>query len=391
MPHNVIVKTVQWMTRCEQASIRPPSLVKLVTQSKLDLSSIHVVLQSNYYDGYEKRTSAAQKILLSDYLNAADATYADLMCVEMPLPNVLASEMKVYFVDGKFHGHSAVCLVHAGRAGCIAPLHFDWDHSWVLHACVSGRKTVYLVPPDFGWLLNPILNTSAICVPRLSDIDRGEFLRRLGGAEVELTAGQALLFPSLWWHAFRYEAPSTSVSVRFGEQPELRPFAVLPRSFWLQRLVWQLFQQSGTESTQDCLCRCLAAFFERRSWIRRYYGVNSVYRTLLKGFGQNYGLQYLASERFNSEYYIARDELKELYCFNESEANIKFTEEGIEEARDYLFGKTTHIPYKWQRALAKYALLKRQGLRPRRGLITVCSSKARHVRDRRPSDAAGIQ
>jgi hypothetical protein len=384
MPHNVIVKTIQWMTRCEQASIRAPSLVKLVTKSKLDLSSIHVVLQPNYYDGYEKHTSAAQRILLSDYLNSTDATYADLMCVEMPLPNVLASEMKVYFADGAFHGRSAVCLVHAGRAGSIAPLHFDWDHSWVLHACVSGRKTVYLVPPDFGWLLNPILNTSAICVPRLSDIDRGEFLRRLGGTEVELTAGQALLFPSLWWHAFRYEAPSTSVSVRFGEQPELRPFAVLPRSFWLQRLVWQLFQQNVARNAEDCLSRCLSAFFERRSWSKRYYGVNSVYRAILEGSGQNYGAHYLGSERFNPEYYMAKDELKELYCLDESEADTKFTAEGLEEVRKYLFGKSSCIAYKTQQALAKYALLKRQGLQPRRGLITICSSKARVVSGLRP-------
>lgn len=389
--HNIISKTIEWMTKCERASIRTPSFIRLVAQSKLDLSSVHVVLESNYYDGYANHTSATQKILLSEYLNSADATYADLMCVETPLPSALAKEMKIYFAEGAFRGHSAVCLVHAGRRGCIAPLHFDWDHRWVLHACLSGRKTVYLVPPDFGWFLNPILNTSAICVPRLSEIDRGEFVRRSGGAEVELTAGQALLFPSLWWHAFRYEAPSTSVSVRFGERPELRPFAVLPRSFWLQRLVWQLFQQGAAENAQVCLYRCLSAFFERRSWIERYYGVNSVYRAILEDFGENYGPQYLASERFNAEYYIAKDELKELYTFSGSRADAKCTAEGIEEVRNYLFGKSSGIPYKTQQALAKYALVKRQGLQPRRGLIAVHRSKARHVRGRRPSDATGIQ
>ena len=81
------------------------------------------------------------------------------------------------------------------------------------------------------------------------------------------------------------------------------------------------------------------------------------------------------SDGFNSELYIARDELATLYSIN-STRSLERATESVESVQKYLFAgldseKPGAVPYKTQRALAQYALAKRQGLRPRRGLVAV--------------------
>jgi hypothetical protein len=348
------------------------SCVELHIEGNMNFSKLIITLESNYYDGIAPRIVNQQQISLGEYLRTDDHQADNhLMCVEMPLPRSIVSKMHLHISERSISAGNAVCLFHAGRAGCIAPLHYDWDHKWVLHACLTGRKTLYFFSPDVGWLLNPIVNTSAICVPRLSKIDRAAVLCRLGGTEVNLTAGQAVLFPSVWWHAARYEVPSTSVSVRFGEQIALRPFAVLPRSFWLQRLVWEFFQQKTGLDPNKYLTRCLAVFFSRCSWTDRYYKTNATYRCILEEMGQPYGTEYLVSDNFNSEMHIAKDELKHLYSLNDLRKNPKISVDSLEDIRSYLFERSGEVPYKTQQAMAKYAFAKRQGLKPRRGLIVV--------------------
>ena len=353
-----------------------PSAVSLVLDD-VDFWSMQVDLQPNYYDGFVQRVHNVRRVAVAEYLNGNNIdAYVDAMCVEMPVPKQVASKMKLVVPAASVSNKEAVCLFHSGRASSVAPLHYDWDHRWVLHACLTGRKTIYLIPPEAGWLLTPIVNTSAICLPRLSAADRMELLRRLGGSEVALVAGKAVLFPSLWWHAVRYEAPSMSVSVRFGEDPTLRPFAVLPRSFWLQRLLWQLFQSRGGVARVRYLNRCLEEFFQpRMTWLQRYRAMNQVYRSILIEVSQANGAEYLTSDGFNSELYIARDELATLYSIN-STRSLERATESVESVQKYLFAgldleKPGAVPYKTQRALAQYALAKRQGLRPRRGLVAV--------------------
>ena len=360
---------------------------ELAIEEGVNFLSMNLALEENYYDGFARANSSARYVLADDYLCAPDGdAYRGLMCVETPIPKALASRIELRVRDSRgLAGKEAIGLFHAGRTGSIAPLHFDWDHRWIFHACLSGRKTIYLIPPDAGWLLNPVINTSAICVPRLSTFDRGELLRRLGGTEVALSAGQGVLFPSLWWHAVLYDAPSMSVSVRFGEQPTLRPFAVLPRSFWLQRLVWLLFRrQAPALDAAKCLGQCLEAFLRPRiSWKKRYHLANTVYRRLLLERDQSFGAQYLTSENFNSEIYLAREELKGAYSLLNSDERAGTSSETTDEVEDYLFAafhrnlstleKSDLIPSNQRRDLAEYALAKRQGLRPRRGFVAVQS------------------
>jgi len=357
---------------------------ELAIEEGTDFSSMDLALEENYYDGFAKANASSTGVRAADYLHATDGdAYRGLMCVETPIPKALASRIELRVRDSSdLAGKEAIGLFHAGRSGSIAPLHFDWDHRWIFHACLTGRKTIYLIPPDAGWLLNPVINTSAICVPRLSVTDRGELLHRLGGTEIALFAGQGVLFPSLWWHAVLYEAPSMSVSVRFGEQPRLRPFAVLPRSFWLQRLVWWLFRHPAAPDAEKCLVQCLEAFLRPGiGWKKRYQQVNGVYRRLLLERNQSFGAMYLTSDNFNSEIYLARQELKEAYSLPSSGSAVEMPPAAVEEVEDYLFEalrsglsgpeKSDPIPSNQRRNLAEYALASRQGLRPRRGLVAM--------------------
>ncbi len=345
---------------------------ELMIEKDANFYAEEIILRPNYYDGFNQNNRGIDRVTVGKYLSSTDdGAFANTMCVEMPAPKLLSSRMKLRISRKEFSDVKCVGLLHAGRTGSIAPLHFDWDHRWVMHACLIGRKSVYLIPPEAGWLLHPIVNTSAICLPRLTEADRSDLLRRLGGTEVKLTAGEAVLFPSLWWHAVRYDAPSLSVSLRFGEQRGLRPFAVLPRSFWLQRLVWHLFREKKPLETHEVLIRSLTTFFHpSKNWVQRYMRMNTLYRELLLNAGQSRGAQYLMSDSFNSEIHIARKELQSLYCFG-AQLGHQQTPETIEDVRSYLFEESGNVPYKTQRILAKYALAKRQGLQPQRGLIAV--------------------
>jgi hypothetical protein len=342
-----------------------------VLADDIDLNSLKLVLQPNYYDGYSGNDVRMIEASAAEYLSQQrHNAYAGLMCVETPVPRNMGDKIK-FCVDDARNSGEAIGLIHAGHNGSIAPLHFDWDHRLILHACVTGSKTLFFIPPDAGWMLNPIINTSPYCLPRFSRRDRLDFLKRLGGIEVKLNTGEAVLFPSLWWHAVRYNAPTFSVSLRFGEHRALRPFAVLPRSFWLQRLVWHFFQHRRADPT-PYISRCLEAFLRpHKSWVVRYHVTNSIYRDSLLALKLNGGAKYLAADGFNTELRLAKNEVQNLYTLEHSR---KYDHE-VQSTIEYLFEEyPSLVPLKMRVALAKYALAKRQGLRARRGLVTVLAN-----------------
>ena len=257
-------------------------------------------------------------------------------------------------------------MVHAGRAGCIAPVHFDWDHSWVAHACLTGRKRFFFFPPESGWLLSPVINTSALAIPRFSEPDRSEFLRRTGGMEVVLEAGQGVVFPSMFWHGVVYEASSLSISVRFEQVPGGRPFSALPRSPWLQRLVWHFSKSGYGAAAHGFLEDYLPVFFEKGGWMDRYRRVNAFCRRALLDAGEEHGAKELTGENFSAELALASEELRLYY----GGVNKAAPAADIRETLDYLFEEIPSMPAA-SRSLAAYALNKRQGLRPRRGLVEI--------------------
>lgn len=328
---------------------------------------INIKIRPNYYDGFLENIDYVKRdlheFITSDALNSDEGA----ICPETPLPPLMASSIHFSYKDSL--ESSAYGLLHVGAKNAIAPLHFDWDFHWVVNACTHGKKSFIFFPPQAGWLLNPIINTSSYDIPRLSKKDIKYLMNTLNGRIVTISKGQGVIFPSIWWHAVIYDETSMSVSVRFNENKILRPLAVLPRSFWLQRLIWMLLSSNNTDKSIEIINNCLSLFFdENMDWLSRYIEVNSLYRQILYSSGQEFGSHNLQSLRFNSELSIATDEISHSYSVRN--VNVGYSEQHISEACNYIFdGDFCRVSEMVKRHTAIHALQKRQGLRPVRGII----------------------
>jgi Cupin-like domain len=336
------------------------------------LARIDLTITSDYYTAFRRSRTRSYKVTASEYLTTVDSRWEDasLLCPEMPLPGHLATEVQLITPPGFAWSKRAVAMVHAGRAHCMSPVHFDWDHTWVAHACLTGRKRFFLFPPKAGWLLHPVINTSAFAIPRFSEIDRRDLLSKLGGLEIVLEAGQGILFPSIFWHGVLYDEPSLGVSVRFEASAGGRPFAVLPRSWLLQRLVWRFFEQGYGREAFDFLSEYLRSFFIRtKTWKERYRRITSLCRQALLARGEEQGAFEYVAENFSSELGLASEELKVHY------ENIDDTHprerDRLREVREYIFDGVDRRSAARELLLSKYALSVRQGLPPKRGLVQI--------------------
>jgi hypothetical protein len=299
----------------------------------------------------------------------------------MPLPRQVLDSVRPCLAHGTAWTNQAIAFIHAGRSGSIAPLHFDWDHAWVAHACLSGRKRFFLLPPDAGWLLTPIVNLSALCLPRFSATDRQDLLGTLGGVEVMLEAGQGLLFPSMFWHGALYEEPSLSVSVRFEKDVGGRPFAALPRSWLLQRLIWRFFREGYGDRAQAFLSEYLREFFRvSRGWKARYHRMAGLCRQALAQYGEERGRQALVSDGFSTELALGSSYLKNCYGAACNSENVD--QENLIETARYIF-EGVDVQADDQHRLSSYALRIRQGLRPRRGLVDISTESGHSLKGTR--------
>jgi len=347
--------------------------VTVSTECISGLDRLELAVTSDYYSSFRRVNPASYKVTAEEYLLGKTERWLDnsLLCPEMPLPRYLVPAVRLMVPAGASWNNQAVAFIHAGRSGCIAPLHFDWDHSFVAHVCLIGRKRFFLFPPQAGWLLNPIINTSALCVPRFSEPDRHELINRLSGMEVILEAGQGILFPSMFWHGVLYEEPSLSVSVRFEPCPGGRPFAALPRSWLLQRLVWRFFQQGYGKEASEFLMAYLNSFFhEKGGWKDRYRRVTALCRQALLDHGEQQGASELVAENFSSEMALASQEVK-LYYSSVQRTDQPTDKGSVQGVVEYLFEATNCLPAVSMARLATYALKVRQGLPPQRGIVEI--------------------
>lgn len=340
-----------------------------VDDSFLQLDRLELIVTRDSYTSFRLPVAPSYRVTAGDYLHGDAKMWRDrsLLCPEMPLSRHLTPAIRLD-VSAPVWSARAVAFVHAGRQGCIAPLHYDWDHTWVAHACVTGRKRVFLFPPQAGWLLSPIINTSALCVPRLLGSDLQELVSGLGGLEVTLEAGQGVLFPSLFWHGVLYEEASVSISVRFEQRPGGRPFAVLPRSWWLQRLVWRFFQQGYDHRASAFLSEYLDSFFATGSWEERYRRTTALCRRVLRESGERHGADEWVAENFSAERVLATLELK--LGYGSAPKNAPGKDDMLMKTLEYIFKEIASVPRASKR-LAAYALKVRQGLPPVRGLVEI--------------------
>ncbi len=350
-----------------------PSFVVTIDDVNRWLDELEVVVQPDYYSGLHQ-ASEPRKCRLSDYLDPANKSKE--LCPEMALPRRFLDEIHVSSTDESIVDTKAIVYVHAGRPGNFAPIHFDWDHRWLVHCCVTGSKRLVLLPPEAGWLLSPVINTSALLLPKFSEPDRRALLEKLGGTEVRLNAGDAAVFPSLYWHGGNYDEAGLSVSVHFERDVRGRPLAALPRSWWLQRLVAPWLVDGYPEELQGIVESLLRNFFAPcDEWTERYTRMNDRYRALLIERGEHAGAHALTSEDFTAELSIAREELEDNYAI---EALPTQKDDSVLDAvQQYIFEGFSKIDPDLARMISWYAHTVRVGLEPKRGLVRVSHEKGR--------------
>lgn len=363
----------------DEAVLHTPSLKQspsfVVTIDDVDrwLSELEVVVQPDYYSGLHKACEP-RKCRLSDYLDPANMS--NELCPEMALPRRFLSEIHVESMDESIIGTKAMVYVHAGRPGNFAPIHFDWDHRWLVHCCVTGSKRLVLLPPEAGWLLSPVINTAALLLPKFSEPDRRDLLEKLGGTEVRLNAGEAAVFPSLYWHGGNYDEAGLSVSVHFEREVRGRPLAALPRSWWLQRLVAPWLVDGYPDEIQETIESLLRDFFTPcDEWTQRYTRMNDSYRALLIQQGEHAGAHALTSEDFSAELNIAYGELEDNYAIE----SLPTQKDGpvLDAVQRYLFEGFSEIEQDLAKMISWYAHTVRVGLEPKRGFVRVSPEKER--------------
>jgi len=135
-----------------------------------NLDHLDLVVTKDYYASFGASNSPSYKVTAEQYLFGNNRRWSNgsLLCPEMPLSRHLKPLIQLIVPGTASWTSQAVAFVHAGRIGSIAPIHFDWDHKWVAHACLIGQKRFFLFPPEAGWLLVPVINTSALRIPQFS-------------------------------------------------------------------------------------------------------------------------------------------------------------------------------------------------------------------------------
>lgn len=366
-------------------SLKSKSLQSFFCKNELDFTltfdrgnwpeNIEIPVSYDYYSSFRTGEFSREFISLGEYLNHKSLPEG-VLCPEFPLPNALSQKIQIESEDKKITSEHAIVQLHAGRSGCFSPLHFDWDHRQVVHVCLSGRKRFILFPPEAGWMLQPVLNMSALCVARFSDLDRAFLLQSLGGVEIELKEGEAITFPSTAWHAVSYHDSSLALSIRFESSILARPLAVLPRSWYLQRLAHHLHYPQIATTSLPFLQEALDVFLKKEhlDWYARYMVLHKLYRKELKKNSEHYGVHRWVDDNFSSELTLAVEDLKSLYS-TENPDSVKIDESLLKSTQDYIFRGSNEFEPRLMSKLSEYAIRTRQGLEPKRGLIKIKSKK----------------
>jgi hypothetical protein len=295
------------------------------------------------------------------------------MCPEFPTEELDRELVRRLFDAAQTSGR-ALALLHAGYVGAASPIHFDWDFRWVLHLNLSGRKRLAIGHPDLGCRSQVLINSLPYDLTRLPRDQQRRLFRWLGAESHVLGPGEGIIFPPLWWHAARYDRPSLSLSFRFDEAVALRPIAALPRSGRLQRVAWILISAADDDLRTTTVDEIVRAFFRSApSWIRRYRTFMADLLQIETRLRSSLALESAAEvvpEHLNAERHVARDELKTAFSWSVATAGEADPDE-TERISHYLFEgrRPSSLEMGERLELARYAVVKRQGLPPVRGVV----------------------
>lgn len=368
------------MTECNASNVilvgpwrnRSDLLATVLVDRKIlsKMGGIEVTSGPNYYDAFGADCDFF-RISLTDFLsqNSEFNEFGNL-CSEAPLPKELCSLVKLEVPAKLKFIKEPYSMLHAGLKGAKTPIHYDWDFNWIINVSLSGSKRFLLLPPESSWLISPLHNISSLDIAGFDTEDRLEFLKSVGGTEIEVPEGHALMFPSIWWHGAIYDETSTAISIRFGGPIHLRPLAILPRHWLLQRIVWENWKTNDLEKYFGWVEIILRVFLDKKEfgWQERYTALQVLYRKWLLELGAKRGVKHLHGDQYNIEIALMHDDLAEYYQpLSNFESNL--TDDHVNKTIGYIFAENCPIDHEVQEKAAKYALSVRQGLKPAKGLI----------------------
>jgi len=347
------------------------SVLEISEDIRSETNNIEVVSGENYYDAFNTQTDFYQ-MKLSDFLDQplTNPPYGPL-CSETPLSRTAVNHIQLDVSSKMDNEGPTYSLVHAGLRGATTPVHFDWDFCWVINASLSGSKLFQITSPENGWFLSPMHNISSLDISGISQEDRSSFLQATGGKEFHVGKGQALLFPSIWWHGAVYSETSTAISVRFGGPKHLRPLAVLPRHWLLQRVAWAEWCSDDLSGYFEWLEALLTQYFlhPEFDWEHRRKAMLALYRERLLALGLLKGSQYLTGSQYDLELLMMSGGLEQLYQ-PQTPPQDSYEHSKVEETVQYIFEARPSLNPVLKEKTARFALSARQGLRPSRGLIS---------------------
>jgi hypothetical protein len=183
------------------------------------------------------------------------------MCSEVPGP--IISEVQALYeippycrtADGAVDDEYRAELWMA-NAGNTTHLHFDADQRQILQYQLFGTKRVILIPPSGAKKLAPVRNNCAISPAGISDAEKDEFVRYVGGYQCLLRGGETIFMPALIWHYLEYVDTSMSLSMRFWRNPYSRFLAEeCHPDYHLQAFAWRLIDPASIEPDDELAFR----------------------------------------------------------------------------------------------------------------------------------------
>jgi len=164
----------------------------------------------------------ARQSTVRDYLDhVAQHPATRDICSEIPAP-IIPEVQALYEVPEYCRGPGGVldddyrAELWMANAGNTAHLHFDADQRQILHYQLFGIKRIILIPPSGAKKLAPVGNNSAINPEGISNAEKDELVRYLGGYQCLLYGGETLFIPALIWHYLEYVDTSMGLNMRFS-------------------------------------------------------------------------------------------------------------------------------------------------------------------------------
>ena len=352
-------------------------LSESATQSIVDvLMDDRVVAERPYLD--EAAGDEVYEASPAAYLDAADWFESRrLMVPESPASKLLPAQVRALADLAGAASRDALSVIHMGHRGAVSPIHFDWEFRTVLHLNLLGEKRLVLFAPDDGAGPPSRMNFMSRSFTLVDSAANTDLLRAVRAEVFFLKAGEGVIFPPLWWHAALYDQACLSLSFRFDEQIDRRPLAVLPPSVILQRVA-HLLALGGEAAprafwadVQDEIIRSFLAPAE--GWRCRFERFQRYLTKLEWELRHDLGIPQPAESPPPAD--LEGAAAAELAFAYERPAEGVQSGGEVQSVVEFLFeshpgGDFRSMPMPLERVqLAEYALDKRRGLPPVRGLL----------------------